>query len=192
MDETVIQAMAKWPQVPDVYGWLRLDARGRWYLIDRNQPAFDSAEHSAGSSITSPGIIDFIGRNYACDERGCWYWQNGPQRAYAELDVAPLIFRLLNAQALAPGMIELASHTGYPVQSVRAAALDAEGRVWVSTEQGTGIIHDLDASALRIDDSSEPMQLRLGDQSWPLIDIGDGEQTFSFVRSPLALQSRAP
>ena len=35
MDELVQQAMAKWPNVPHCYGWLGLDARGRWYLRDR-------------------------------------------------------------------------------------------------------------------------------------------------------------
>ena len=32
MDEIVARAMQKWPNVPDVYGWLRLDRRGTWWL----------------------------------------------------------------------------------------------------------------------------------------------------------------
>ena len=32
MDDIVLQAMVKWPKVPACYGWLGLDARGRWYL----------------------------------------------------------------------------------------------------------------------------------------------------------------
>ena len=28
MDEMVERAMTRWPDVPDCYGWLRLDARG--------------------------------------------------------------------------------------------------------------------------------------------------------------------
>jgi hypothetical protein len=185
MDEVVKTAMAKWPQVPDVYGWLRLDARGQWYLVDRNLPGFSQSVHGKGSPITSPGILDFIGRNYACDERGCWYWQNGPQRAFAELDLAPLVFRVLNRVALQPHMIELVSHTGYPVQSVRAAAVDSGGRVWITSEQGPGVIHDLDASNLRIDDHVEPMQLSLGEQSWSMVEIEEGDKTFGFVPSPL-------
>jgi hypothetical protein len=27
-------ALAKWPNVPDCYGWLGLDARGNWYMRD--------------------------------------------------------------------------------------------------------------------------------------------------------------
>ena len=28
MDEIVIRAMQKWPNVPNVFGWLKLDRRG--------------------------------------------------------------------------------------------------------------------------------------------------------------------
>ncbi len=181
--------MARWPQVPDVYGWLRLDARGQWYLIDRQQPGFDAAVHGRGSPITSPGIVDFLGRNYGCDARGCWYWQNGPQRAYAELDLAPLIYRVLNREALQAGHIELVSHTGYPVQQLHAVALDAGGRLWIRSEQGPGIIHDLDASLLQIDEGPAGLQVRLGGQDWPVGDIDEGDRFFGFARSPLSLQS---
>lgn len=34
MDDIVKQALAKWPNVPDCYGWLGLDARGRWFMRD--------------------------------------------------------------------------------------------------------------------------------------------------------------
>ena len=98
VDDQVKRAMQKWPQVPDVYGWLRLDRRGRWLLIDPSQTDSDDAGVAAGSAITSPPIVDFIGRNYECDARGAWYWQNGPQRAFASLELAPLILRVLNAR----------------------------------------------------------------------------------------------
>ena len=32
MDETGLRSMAKWPNVPAVYGWLTLDRRGNWLL----------------------------------------------------------------------------------------------------------------------------------------------------------------
>ncbi|HMN64893.1 MAG TPA: DUF2946 family protein, partial [Burkholderiaceae bacterium] len=41
MDEQVLHAMARWPDVPAVWGWLRLDRRGRWLLVDRGRPGFD-------------------------------------------------------------------------------------------------------------------------------------------------------
>ena len=32
MDEIVLRGMAKWPNVPAVYGWLALDRRGNWLI----------------------------------------------------------------------------------------------------------------------------------------------------------------
>ena len=32
MDEIVLRSMLKWPNVPSVYGWLRLDRRGQWLI----------------------------------------------------------------------------------------------------------------------------------------------------------------
>ena len=34
MDDIVRAAMVKWPNVPDCFGWLGLDARGNWYMRD--------------------------------------------------------------------------------------------------------------------------------------------------------------
>ena len=34
MDDLVRQAMVKWPNVPDCFGWLGLDSRGQWYMRD--------------------------------------------------------------------------------------------------------------------------------------------------------------
>ena len=41
IDDLVEQAMRRWPSVPAVFGWLRLDRRGHWLLIDRGRPDFD-------------------------------------------------------------------------------------------------------------------------------------------------------
>lgn len=77
MDAVVAQAMAKWPNVPAVYGWLSLDRRGNWLI--------------KGERITNPALRDFIARNYEADDEGRWYFQNGPQRVYATLAYTPLV-----------------------------------------------------------------------------------------------------
>ena len=77
MDDTVMRAMAKWPNVPNAYGWLALDARGRWLL--------------KGERIGNAGVVEFIGRNYAPDDRGRWFFQNGPQRVFVTIEIAPWI-----------------------------------------------------------------------------------------------------
>jgi hypothetical protein len=98
MDEIVKQAMIKWPNVPDCFGWLGLDARGNWYMRDDKAQAagpFAGGQSDAkGSRLQHEKLIAFIERNYAGDEQGRWYFQNGPQRVYVELEVTPWVWRL--------------------------------------------------------------------------------------------------
>jgi len=77
MDAAVAQAMAKWPNVPAVYGWLSLDRRGNWLI--------------KGERITNHALREFIGRNYDADAQGRWYFQNGPQRVYVSLAYTPFV-----------------------------------------------------------------------------------------------------
>jgi hypothetical protein len=147
IDDQVKAAMARWPNVPAVFGWLRLDRRGRWMLIDRGRPGFDEALHGAGSEITSPPILDFIGRNYLSDDQGRWYWQNGPQRAFVDLDLAPLVVRVLGD---APNQ-SLVTHTGYPVQTIHQVHCDTDGTLWLLTEHGPGCLDDRDLGALELE-----------------------------------------
>ena len=39
-------------------------------------------------------LLGFINRNYERDEHGQWYFQNGPQRVYVELEYTPWVVRL--------------------------------------------------------------------------------------------------
>lgn len=132
MDSDVLAAMARWPDVPDAYGWLSLDARGRWRL----HPEGDALAGGPGVSISNPGILAFIARNYGHDEQGRWFFQNGPQRVFVRLDAAPLILR----QADEAG--RLATHTDRPVTRVERWALDAGGRLYAATEHGPGMVED--------------------------------------------------
>ena len=69
MDDIVKQAMAKWPNVPNCYGWLGLDERGHWYLRDdaaQARGSFQSGVPGAkGSLLQHEKLIEFIHRNYA-------------------------------------------------------------------------------------------------------------------------------
>lgn len=146
LDDLVQQAMTRWPNVPAMFGWLRLDRRGRWMLVDRGAPGFDEALHGLGSEITSPPIIDFIGRNYRPDEQGRWSWQNGPQRVHVDLDLAPLYFRVMGE---APKQ-SLITHTGYPVSAITQVATDEDGNLWLMSDLGAGCIDDRDLGALEL------------------------------------------
>ncbi|MFT3799667.1 MAG: DUF2946 family protein [Burkholderiaceae bacterium] len=148
MDQQVLDAMKRWPNVPDVIGWLRLDRRGRWLLIDRNAPGFDEARHGRGSPITNEQIIAFIERNYASTDDGRWYWQNGPQRAFAELDLAPWIARVVEH---GDGRLGLVTHTGLACEDIRSWHVDAQGVLYAATEHGPCAVHDLDLGSLDIE-----------------------------------------
>lgn len=90
MDDIVRQAMAKWPNVPNCFGWLALDRRGQWRM--RNEYA--QANNLSGEPIRHAALVDFIVRNYAHDDAGRWFFQNGPQRVFVELDYTPWVVRL--------------------------------------------------------------------------------------------------
>ena len=140
MDDIVRQAIAKWPNVPDCYGWLGLDARGHWHLRDAEVQAagaFGSgAPQGKGALLQHDKLLAFIGRNYACDARGCWFFQNGPQRVYVELEVTPWVWRLSPDGTVG-------SHTGLPAR-VQDCLLDEAGRVFLVTDLGVGLVHSLD------------------------------------------------
>jgi hypothetical protein len=122
MDDIVLAAMRKWPNVPHCHGWLALDARGDWYLRD------ESAQHAGpfpaikGSRIEHEGLKSFIGRNYLADEPGRWFFQNGPQRVYVQLEAAPWIWRV----SLQGDVPTITSHTGRAA-AIKSCWLDRAG-----------------------------------------------------------------
>lgn len=172
MDDIVRQAMAKWPHVPDCYGWLGLDARGNWYLRDAQVQAagrFADGGAAKGDLLQHDKLLAFIGRNYVCDARGCWYFQNGPQRVYVELELTPWVWRVEEN-------LSLMAHTGVPA-SFGHGLIDETGRVFVATDLGLGLVHTLDvplvASALERAD-------------WTLRDVASADLPglYGFVGSP--------
>jgi hypothetical protein len=118
MDAVVAQAMAKWPNVPAVYGWLALDRRGNWLI--------------KGERIANQALRDFISRNYDADSSGRWYFQNGPQRVYVTLAYTPLVVHYEGD--------ELRDQCGRPF-AARTTYLDDEGSVLM---EGDGVIALLD------------------------------------------------
>jgi len=119
MDESVLAAMAKWPNVPAASDWLSLDERGHWRL--------------RGEPITHSGLIGFINRNYEPDEQGRWFFQNGPQRVYVSLAYTPLVLHV-DADA------RLRAHTGETVSDITAACLDEQGNLLLETQRGVGLV----------------------------------------------------
>jgi hypothetical protein len=140
MDEIVKAALKKWPNVPHCRGWLALDARGDWYMRDDRTQAAGPFPRVKGSRILHDKLREFIHRNYAVDEQGAWFFQNGPQRVYVELEAAPWIWRLEPHET---GAVDLMSHTGQPARYA-SACTDEKGRLFVDTDLGFGLVHTLD------------------------------------------------
>jgi hypothetical protein len=141
MDAIVEAALRKWPNVPHCYGWLALDARGDWYLRDASAQAAGPFPRVKGSRVDHERLRGFIERNYAADARGCWYFQNGPQRVYVELEAAPWVFRV---DAAAGERRWRVSAQGGRAAVCRSAWTDDHGRLFLDTDIGFGLVHSLD------------------------------------------------
>jgi Protein of unknown function (DUF2946) len=132
MDEIVIRGMLKWPDVPAVYGWLSLDRRGSW-MIKNVSGRFER--------IANPAVNEFIGRNYAADAQGRWYFQNGPQRVFVALDYTPWVYRLDDA---GEGLL---AHTGAAARSPETVFVDDAGALLLDADMGIGVLLDRDLPA---------------------------------------------
>jgi hypothetical protein len=137
MDDIVKQAMAKWPNVPHCYGWLALDARGAWRMRD------EAAQHAGtlGDRLNNAALVGFINRNYLIDERGCWYFQNGPQRVYVNLEATPFIARTDPAR----GFI---LHTGQPMSAPEQVFMAENGSIVLRAGEQLAQLDDRDVAQL--------------------------------------------
>lgn len=189
MDEIVKQALVRWPDVPHCTGWLLLDARGHWRLRDEA----DQAAGAAGTPIRHEALIGFINRNYECDARGQWYFQNGPQRVYVELEYTPLIVRLACDAA---GALTLTDQTGQPLAPSAAYVDEAGSVLFASADEAAApgrvaLLHDHDLG-LFADHASLTDDGQGGAFAWrtdavlPLQPIRRAEAParFGFVASP--------
>ncbi len=190
MDEQVLQAMRRWPQVPACAGWLGLDARGQWWIRDAQALPWprrdDGALDKQGASrLLHEGLCGFVARNYQPDAQGCWYFQNGPQQVYVELEAAPLILRLQSDAR----SVRWSTHTGVDCEALEAW-LDQRGRVWLRTGAGPGLLHSLDVVLLEpwLDEALTTLRLP---GAAPLalqpLEPGDVESRLGFQASPSAL-----
>lgn len=144
MDDIVRQAMAKWPNVPHCRGWLALDARGAFRMRDEAA----QAAHAAGDVIRHPALLAFIYRNYCADEHGAWYFQNGPQRVYVELEATPYIARTTPTGGFV-------THDGEPMPPIETAWITEDGRLVLQGGGKVAMVDDRDlaecAGMLRIE-----------------------------------------
>lgn len=155
MDPIVQQAMAKWPNVPHCYGWLALDARGAWRMRDQRT----QAQQLPGERINNAALLGFIHRNYTHDDRGCWYFQNGPQRVYVNLELTPYIAHTDPAQGF------VLQH-GEALTLIDSAWLMENGRLILQAGDKVAALDDRDLAeclaGLRLDDAPVDDEQLLG------------------------------
>ena len=159
MDEAVLKAQAKWPGVPDVYEWLALDRRGRWLLRNPVSEAFEP--------IGNVALRDFISRNYASDARGCWYFQNGPQRVFVRLSYTPFVVRTRNG-----GFVDQCGRSF----TSRTAWLDDEGSLLLASDR-VALLDDRDLASY-VDSLGDAVT------TLPRIRSADVPSHFGFVAVP--------
>jgi hypothetical protein len=135
MDDIVKQAMAKWPNVPHCYGWLALDARGNWRMRDERA----QAQHLSGDRIANAALLAFIHRNYTHDEQGRWFFQNGPQRVYVNLEATPYIARTDPSKGFL-------LQTGEPLGPLDAAWLTDDGQLLLQSGEVVALVDDRDTA----------------------------------------------
>ncbi|AXF09046.1 DUF2946 domain-containing protein [Paraburkholderia graminis] len=195
MDDIVKQALAKWPNVPACTGWLMLDRRGQWRMRDEAA----QASGSPGTPIRHEALLGFINRNYERDERGQWFFQNGPQRVYVELGYTPWVVRL---SVEADGALALKDQVGNGFEP-SAVFADDEGGILFAGASDPGnpsappriaVLHDHDLEvfadhATLADDSLSGEFHWNGGVTLPLQPIRSEEvaSRFGFVASPAAM-----
>lgn len=135
VDDLVQKALARWPNVPSIAGWLKLTEQGNWLL---------TGPVPEGLTISNERILNFICRNYDCDAQGQYFFQNGPQKAYVELAVTPWVYRI---HPLDNGRFLLVTHTGLMVIPL-AAYVDELGRLYLESRLGLGLVHGSDSALL--------------------------------------------
>ena len=187
--------MARWPDVPEVHGWLRLDARGRFRLRvpESDPPRFET--------IANPALLGFIARNYAADESGRWYFQNGPQRVFVELDVTPWALRL-------GPYGRVTTQTGRDV-AIEAVLRTDDGMTVLVTDAGPGLLDDRDLPAFvealvdaagrppddarleawLTDPDAHPLLFRSAGREFPVETVAKADlpSRFGYVRRPDAI-----
>lgn len=202
MDERVKLAMAKWPKVPHCYGWLSLDAQGKFRMRDEAA----QAAHRLGDVIRHASLLTFIYQNYESDQRGAWYFQNGPQRVYVELETTPFIARTDPEHGFV-------LHDRVPVHEIDQIFMTNDGRLILNANEKIAMLDNRDlahcvallgSEGLAVTDDDllnwlsepkQPLQIKLYNElknvQW--IDSNQLENQLGFIAHPSKLaQSSKP
>ena len=153
-----------------------------------------AGERRAGQPIRHEALLGFINRNYDADERGQWFFQNGPQRVYVELGYTPWVVRLVGRMPMA--RLRCTDQAGGAFEPA-AVFVDEEGGVLFADDCGarresrfcTITICEVFSDHATLADDSMSGEFRWNNQVvLPLQAMRRGEVAarFGFVPSPAA------
>ena len=99
---------------------------------------------------------------------------------YVELEATPWVWRISKTQGKAP---QIHTHTGLDA-AFESAWLDQNGRLYLATDLGLGLVHTLDM---------EPAADAVSSGLWPPQEVQSAElpTRFGFVRKPLPAADKA-
>jgi hypothetical protein len=156
-----------------------------------------------GDKLTNAALVGFINRNYQRDERGCWYFQNGPQRVFVNLEATPFIARSDPAHGFV-------LHTGQPMAAPEQAFMLESGGIVLRAGEQLAQLDDRDVAqllaAIELDGkpvADEALMAWLGNgagrltlrwQGWEIalerLRIEDAAQRFGFIQRPDRLDAQ--
>ena len=114
-----------WPIIQDAFGWLSLDPRGNWRIKDKR--------------IDNPNLIGFINKNYKSDKHGRYFFQNGNQRVFVNLTIAPFVIQVIHVNPL-----QLITHTGVLIKKIDRLWFDKKMNILLKTGPLYGSLDDRD------------------------------------------------
>ena len=134
----------------------------------------------------------YIARNYERDAEGRWFFQNGPQRVFVDLEYTPFVYRTIPSGA----QLGLEAHTRERATALSGAWIDESGAMLLETEHGVGIVDDRDldtmlgvlvdsnGAALSEDALDQTMSLVQHGEEAPLwLKLGESEVKVRFIHS---------
>ena len=145
MDEQVLRSLIKWPNVPDCYGWLALDRRGQWRMVDE----YAQQHHLPGKPIDHAALNEFISRNYASDTAGRYFFQNGPQRVFITLAVTPWVVRITPHESSSQMMTQCQNQI-----TPSGALSDEQGNIYIVGSTQQTIFQDIENQQFAVKEMS--------------------------------------
>ena len=109
----------------DVYGWLTLTSRGFWKL--------------KGKKLENQKLIELINNNYLKDEFGRYFFQNGNQRVFVSLELAPFVINIAQNNPLI-----LVTHTKIVIENIDQVWLDSNMNLMLQFGEIIGSLNDRD------------------------------------------------